>query len=78
MEKGDTVFFHPLLFHGSWPNLSKGFRKCLTVHYASSDCVYIDTERIQEEIGKELIEIYKKKYGFSYISFAVSRLRLGF
>lgn len=23
MEKGDTVFFHPLLVHGSGPNLTK-------------------------------------------------------
>lgn len=23
MEKGDTVFFHPLLIHGSGPNLTK-------------------------------------------------------
>lgn len=23
MEKGDTIFFHPLLLHGSGPNLTK-------------------------------------------------------
>lgn len=23
MDKGDTVFFHPILLHGSGPNLSK-------------------------------------------------------
>lgn len=23
MNKGDTVFFHPLLIHGSGPNLTK-------------------------------------------------------
>lgn len=23
MDKGDTVFFHPLLLHGSGPNLTK-------------------------------------------------------
>ncbi|XP_043335359.1 phytanoyl-CoA dioxygenase, peroxisomal-like isoform X2 [Cervus canadensis] len=27
MEKGDTVFFHPLLIHGSGRNKSQGFRK---------------------------------------------------
>jgi len=27
MEKGDTVFFHPLLIHGSGMNQTKGFRK---------------------------------------------------
>lgn len=29
MEKGDTVFFHPLLIHGSGMNQTKGFRKVL-------------------------------------------------
>ena len=27
MKKGDIVFFHPLLIHGSGENKSKGFRK---------------------------------------------------
>ena len=27
MEKGDTIFFHPLLIHGSGRNKSQGFRK---------------------------------------------------
>ncbi|CAM9552732.1 unnamed protein product [Lampetra fluviatilis] len=27
MEKGDTVFFHPLLIHGSGMNRTDGFRK---------------------------------------------------
>ena len=27
MEKGDTVFFHPLLIHGSGRNKTEGFRK---------------------------------------------------
>ncbi|XP_061438254.1 phytanoyl-CoA dioxygenase, peroxisomal isoform X2 [Rhineura floridana] len=27
MEKGDTVFFHPLLIHGSGTNRTEGFRK---------------------------------------------------
>lgn len=27
MEKGDTVFFHPLLIHGSGMNQTEGFRK---------------------------------------------------
>ena len=29
MEKGDTVFFHPLLIHGSGMNRTQGFRKVL-------------------------------------------------
>jgi len=27
MEAGDTVFFHPILIHGSGANRTKGFRK---------------------------------------------------
>ncbi len=27
MEKGDTIFFHPLLYHGSGMNRTDGFRK---------------------------------------------------
>lgn len=27
MEAGDTVFFHPLLIHGSGANRTNGFRK---------------------------------------------------
>ena len=29
MEAGDTVFFHPLLLHGSGANKTDGFRKVL-------------------------------------------------
>lgn len=34
MEAGDTVFFHPLLIHGSGTNRTSGFRKVKAVeHY---------------------------------------------
>ena len=36
MEAGDTVFFHPILLHGSGTNTTQGFRK---VNYAS---VYVN------------------------------------
>lgn len=35
MEKGDTVFFHPLLIHGSGRNRTQGFRK-VCVHVAAA------------------------------------------
>nr|XP_020634854.1 phytanoyl-CoA dioxygenase, peroxisomal-like [Pogona vitticeps] len=64
MEKGDTVFFHPLLIHGSGMNKTEGFRKAISCHYASSDCYYIDVKGTsQENIEKEVVEIAKKKYG---------------
>ncbi|XP_046878640.1 phytanoyl-CoA dioxygenase, peroxisomal [Hypomesus transpacificus] len=63
MEKGDTVFFHPLLIHGSGMNQTQGFRKAISCHYASSDCYYIDVKgTTQENIEKEVKEIAARKY----------------
>jgi phytanoyl-CoA hydroxylase len=41
MEPGDTVFFHPLLLHGSGRNRSAGFRRAISAHYASAACRYL-------------------------------------
>jgi phytanoyl-CoA hydroxylase len=38
MKPGDTLFFHPLLIHGSGRNRSPGFRRAISVHYASLEC----------------------------------------
>jgi phytanoyl-CoA hydroxylase len=38
MEPGDTLFFHPLLVHGSGRNRSEDFRRAISVHYASAEC----------------------------------------
>ncbi|KAM4615298.1 phytanoyl-CoA dioxygenase, peroxisomal [Polymixia lowei] len=63
MEKGDTVFFHPLLIHGSGMNQTQGFRKAISCHYASADCYYIDVKgTTQENIEKEVKEIASRKY----------------
>jgi len=62
MEKGDTVFFHPVLLHGSGANTSKNFRKAISCHFASSDCDYIDVRgTTQENIAKEVEEIAKRR-----------------
>ena len=37
MEAGDTVFFHPLLIHGSGANKTKGFRKVCCADVSCSD-----------------------------------------
>lgn len=64
MDPGDTLFFHPLLIHGSGANRTTGFRKAISCHYASSDCHYIDIKGTsQENISKEIIEVAKKKFG---------------
>ncbi|XP_074019592.1 phytanoyl-CoA dioxygenase, peroxisomal [Numenius arquata] len=63
MEKGDTVFFHPLLIHGSGINKTSGFRKSISCHFASSECYYIDVKNTsQEHLEKELVEMVRKKY----------------
>jgi phytanoyl-CoA hydroxylase len=38
MESGDTVFFHPLLLHGSGRNRTQGVRRSISAHYASASC----------------------------------------
>jgi phytanoyl-CoA hydroxylase len=43
MEPGDTVFFHPILHHGSGRNSSSGYRKAISAHFASTECTYFDT-----------------------------------
>ncbi|OBS72368.1 hypothetical protein A6R68_13053 [Neotoma lepida] len=64
MEKGDTVFFHPLLIHGSGRNKTQGFRKAISCHFASSDCHYINVKGTSQEIiQREVEEIAEKQYG---------------
>ena len=38
MDPGDTLFFHPLLVHGSGFNRTENLRRAIAVHYASSHC----------------------------------------
>lgn len=64
MQAGDTVFFHPLLIHGSGTNRTEGFRKAISCHYADSGCEYIDCEDdIQGLISKEAMEVFRRRTG---------------
>ena len=45
MEPGDSVFFHPLLLHGSGRNRSHGFRRAISAHFASAECAFIEGGR---------------------------------
>lgn len=64
MEKGDTVFFHPLLIHGSGQNKTRGFRKAISCHFASADCQYIDVKGTsQEMIEEEITDLANKLWG---------------
>ncbi|NWS49072.1 PAHX protein, partial [Probosciger aterrimus] len=68
MEKGDTVFFHPLLVHGSGINKTTGFRKSISCHFASSECYYIDVKNTtQEHLEEELAEMVRKKYNMTSV-----------
>jgi phytanoyl-CoA hydroxylase len=37
-EPGDTVFFHPVVLHGSGRNKTQGFRRAISCHYSSTRC----------------------------------------
>lgn len=64
MEAGDTVFFHPILIHGSGANKTQGFRKAISCHYATGDCHFIDLKgTVQENIADEVLELAERKTG---------------
>ncbi len=44
-EPGDTIYFHPLLLHGSGHNATTGFRRAISCHYASTRCEKLWDER---------------------------------
>jgi phytanoyl-CoA hydroxylase len=62
MEEGDTVFFHPLLIHGSGANRTKGYRKCILCHYSAAECHYAaDADMAAEKTGKEFVDFFKRR-----------------
>ncbi|CAF3682507.1 unnamed protein product [Rotaria sordida] len=63
MWTGDTVFFHPLLIHGSGTNRTEGFRKSISCHYADSAGEYVECDGRQELISKEVTAVFKKRTG---------------
>lgn len=54
MEPGDTVFFHPLLLHGSGRNRSGDFRRAISTHYASAACERPATPRKRAPVMVEI------------------------
>lgn len=70
MEEGDTVFFHPILIHGSGMNRTDGFRKSISCHYASGDCEMIDIRGTSQDlIVDEVLEQAVKRTGMPKESF---------
>lgn len=45
MQPGDTLFFHPLLIHGSGRNRSADCRRAISVHYAAARCQAPEQDR---------------------------------
>ncbi len=41
MEPGDTVFFHPILLHGSGRNRTAHFRRAISAHYTALDVEWV-------------------------------------
>lgn len=56
MEPGDTVFFHPVLLHGSGRNRTRGFRRAISAHYAAVDVEWAWT---QENLGARRYRIVR-------------------
>lgn len=70
MQPGDTVFFHPLLVHGSGVNKSNRTRKAISCHYGAGDCHYIDVKgTVQETIAKEITDLAMKKYSLEEVDY---------
>ena len=44
MEPGDTVFFHPVLIHGSGRNRTQHFRRAISAHYTALDVEWAWTQ----------------------------------
>ncbi|KAJ2945023.1 hypothetical protein O0L34_g1919 [Tuta absoluta] len=62
MNPGDTVFFHPLLVHGSGPNVTQSYRKSISCHYANAECHYVElTGTVQELVEKEIVGEAKRR-----------------
>ncbi|XP_028136767.1 phytanoyl-CoA dioxygenase, peroxisomal isoform X2 [Diabrotica virgifera virgifera] len=78
LDKGDTVFFHPLLLHGSGVNRTKGYRRAISCHFADTNCEFIDvTGTLQENIRKEVETItIKRGMPMSFIDVWKSKSRL--
>jgi len=71
MQPGDTVFFHPLLIHGSGVNVSTRTRKAISCHYAAAECNYIDVSgSVQDAIAKEIVEVKRKRHSANDLGFA--------
>lgn len=63
MEPGDTVFFHPLLIHGSGVNTTNRSRRAISCHYAAAECHYINIDNtVHSRVVNEIKEHVNKRF----------------
>eukprot|EP00128_Syssomonas_multiformis_P017281 Colp12_sorted_trinity150504_noHs@9032 len=70
MEIGDTVFFHPLLLHGSGRNRTDGYRRAISAHYASRTCETVPFSANTMNMWAQLASGYIRKFqrkGLGYV-----------
>ena len=73
LKKGDCVFFHPLLVHGSGINRSNQCRKVMTCFYSSANYQISDKEYIeQNELFSEWLKMMKNRYNLHYNDYLVN------
>ncbi|EZA61884.1 Phytanoyl-CoA dioxygenase, peroxisomal [Ooceraea biroi] len=70
MQPGDTVFFHPLLIHGSGVNKSTRTRRAISCHYAAAECTISEEPDANNIVQKEILDLAKKKFSGMDISYA--------
>ncbi len=67
MEVGDTVFFHPLLIHGSGWNKTRKERLAISCHYANTMCdMFGDIQHdvkaeLEQMTGKSITQLWRDK-----------------
>jgi phytanoyl-CoA hydroxylase len=62
MDPGDTVFFHPILLHGSGQNRTEGFRRAISCHYAAATCRYLPGSSPISEKSRPYVSVRGKTY----------------
>ena len=68
---GDTIFFHPLLMHGSGANQSKTrFRKAISTHFVCAEMKWVDAEgTLSESADEEFKQVYNLNLQVNLTSF---------
>ncbi|XP_046584937.1 phytanoyl-CoA dioxygenase, peroxisomal-like isoform X1 [Haliotis rubra] len=65
MDAGDTVFFHPLLIHGSGTNKTEDCRKSISCHFVTGDMTYVDIDPNDPNyhVAQTTLGVFLKKAG---------------